>query len=60
MKRGDLVRHMYDCDLHHEGRNHSMWWNLCTGAKAPIPRHQEIPDHKVAEICKQLGIPRPR
>ncbi len=61
MKRGDLVQHMrrHDCGLDYEGGNHSIWRNSRTGAWAAVPRHQELDNNKVADICKQLGIPRP-
>ena len=61
MKRRDLLEHLaiWNCELHDEGSNHSVWWNTHTGVKSAVPRHQEISNMRAAEICKQLGIPRP-
>ena len=61
MKRGDVVRHLddFDCKSLREGGRHSIYRNIHTGAHAPVSRHSEIPDRVVAQICKQLGIPRP-
>ena len=61
MKRGDLIRHLRDngCELRREGAGHSLWWNPTTGAREPIPRHNELPDLLVRKICRRLGIPHP-
>ena len=58
MKRHELLDHLKDhgCELHREGGRHSIYTNPATGAKAPIPRHNEIDNRLVRSICKQLGI----
>ena len=62
MKRGDLLRYLEDhgCALLRESGNHSVWINRRTGAQSAVPRHREITNHRAAEICKQLGVPRMR
>ncbi|MBI1353982.1 MAG: addiction module toxin, HicA family [Acidobacteria bacterium] len=59
MKRRALVAHLksHGCELHREGSRHSIFRNTATGAIAPVPRHAEIDDRLILEICKQLGIP---
>ena len=62
MKRGDLLRHLEDhgCALLREGGNHSVWINRRTGAQSAARRHGGTSNHRAAEICKQLGVPRMR
>ncbi len=61
MKRRDLLRHlqMHGCELKREGGKHSIWWRPGTGARAPVPRHNEVKATTAREICKQLGVPAP-
>ncbi len=59
MKRNLLLRFLADndCVLYREGARHSVFINTKTFKKAAIPRHSEINDYLVKEICKELGIP---
>jgi predicted RNA binding protein YcfA (HicA-like mRNA interferase family) len=61
MKRRDLIRHLeaHGCRLVREGRSHSIYENMQTKQRAPVPRHREIPDPLARSICRQLGIPEP-
>ncbi|MBA2375073.1 MAG: type II toxin-antitoxin system HicA family toxin [Actinomycetota bacterium] len=61
MKRQALLRHLrrHGCELKREGSRHSIWWNPSTGARSPIPRHNEIKDTTAREICVQIGVPPP-
>ena len=60
MKRRDLIRHLekHECRLFREGGSHSIFRNRTTGKKASVPRHNEIVEYTVNQICKQLGIPK--
>lgn len=59
MKRRELTDHLRSngCLLEREGGRHSIFVNLATGAKAPVPRHAEIDNRLAVKICRQLGIP---
>ena len=61
MKRRDLLRYLrqHGCRFVREGGDHSIWENPATKCRSAVPRHREIPEHTVARICKQLGIPVP-
>ncbi|MFM9963291.1 MAG: type II toxin-antitoxin system HicA family toxin [Planctomycetaceae bacterium] len=61
MKRRDLIAHLQRnrCELLREGAKHSWWWNPANGRRASVPRHREIGDGLVREICRQLGISEP-
>lgn len=61
MKRRALERHLRDhgCELKREGSRHSIWWRPSTGARAPVPRHNEIKDTTARAVCDQIGVPRP-
>ncbi len=61
MKRGDLVRHLRrtGCTLARKGANHSLYLNPANNELAAVPRHAEIPNKLVREICKQLDIEAP-
>lgn len=61
MKRRDLLRHLacYGCFLLREGGNHSWWQNPILNKRSAVPRHNEIDDHLVQKICKDLGILKP-
>ncbi|MEM1109773.1 MAG: type II toxin-antitoxin system HicA family toxin [Planctomycetota bacterium] len=62
MKRRDLEKHLreHGCELHHHGGRHDIWINLKTQARAPVPRHKEMPKiGTVRGICRQLGVPSP-
>ncbi len=61
MKRSLLIRYLVgkSCALYREGGRHSVYVNTKTSRKVAIPRHPEINDILVKEICKTLGIPYP-
>jgi predicted RNA binding protein YcfA (HicA-like mRNA interferase family) len=61
MKRRDLVRHLrrHGCRFVREGGSHSIWENPAKAGRTAVPRHREIPEPTVADICKQLGVPPP-
>ena len=61
MKRNLLIRYLsgYNCVLFREGGRHSVFVNNSNSRKVAIPRHPEINDILVKEICKALGIPYP-
>ena len=42
--------------LDREGGKHSIYINIHTQAWTAIPRHPDINENTVKEICKQLGI----
>jgi hypothetical protein len=48
------------CILHHHGRRHDVWLNPGNMALAPVPRHREIKRGTARDICRVLGVPRPR
>ncbi|MGH9661262.1 MAG: type II toxin-antitoxin system HicA family toxin [Bryobacteraceae bacterium] len=63
MKRRELIRHLWrnGCVLVREGKKHSRWVNLLARQnQSTIPRHTEIDDFLVRQICRQLGIPPPK
>ena len=47
------------CSINREGGNHTVFVNTVTGKKVSVPRHPEVNDDLVKEICRQLGIPYP-
>jgi mRNA interferase HicA len=61
MKRRDLLRYLMDlgCSLLREGARHSWWQHSSAGRRSAIPRHNEINDHLVRKICRDLGVPGP-
>ena len=61
MKRNLLIRYLaeHGCILYREGGRHSVFINTMTARKIALPRHPEINDILVKEICKELGIPYP-
>ena len=61
MKRALLTRYLtsQNCVLYREGGRHSVFMNTVNGKKSAIPRHPEIKDLLVKEICRQLGITYP-
>ena len=62
MKRNKLLSHLieHECYLKREGGNHSLWSNPKKSSFAPVPRHSDISERTVFEICKQLGISKPK
>ena len=61
MKRKLLEHYLacHDCVLFREGGRHSVFINNANLKKVAIPRHPDINDYLVKEICKELGIPYP-
>ena len=59
MKRSSLLQHLpwHGCYLKREGRAHSLWCNLQTGAVEAVPRHTEIPNGLARKICRNLSVP---
>ena len=59
MKRNLLIQYLanHDCILYREGGRHSVFINSKNLKKVAIPRHPDINDYLVKEICKTLGIP---
>ncbi|MDR2148549.1 MAG: type II toxin-antitoxin system HicA family toxin [Tannerella sp.] len=62
MKRNLLIKYLdkKNCILYREGSNHSMFRNSENGKKSAVPRHPNIDEYLVFDICKQLGIPKPK
>ena len=61
MKRKALIAYLNrsGCSLAREGSRHSLFVNPGNGQVSAVPRHPEIRDMLVKEICKDLGIPYP-
>ena len=61
MKRKALIAYLgrSGCSLAREGSRHSLFLNPANGQVSAVPRHPEIKDMLVKEICKDLGIPYP-
>lgn len=61
MKRKALIAYLNQsgCNLAREGGRHSLFVNESNGQVSAVPRHAEIKDMLVKEICKDLGIPYP-
>ena len=62
MKRGRLLGHLIEngCVLYREGNCHTIYKNLNNGLQTAIPRHSDIVEKTAFNICKQLGIPKPK
>ena len=62
MKRNRLLKHLEEneCMLYREGSNHSIYYHLQTKKKTSVPRHPDIVEKTAFDICKQLGIPKPK
>ena len=58
MKRNVLLTHLKEnkCTLKREGSKHSWYVNTINGNLAAIPRHPDINEITVKDICKRLGI----
>ncbi len=61
MNRRALEKHLAanGCILHHHGRRHDVWANPETGARGPVPRHEEVKYPTARSTCKMLGISPP-
>ncbi|MDH3324583.1 MAG: type II toxin-antitoxin system HicA family toxin [Candidatus Peregrinibacteria bacterium] len=62
MKRSNFVKHLRknDCYLHREGKNHSIFVSEGSQKVSAVPRHNELKNFTVRDICKQLGISFPK
>jgi mRNA interferase HicA len=62
VKRHDLIRHLKEqgCELLREGAKHSWWRNTANNRRSSVPRHNEIGDHLVRKICRDLDIAEPK
>ena len=62
MKRKLLLKHLEEneCMLYREGRNHSIYCHLQTKKQSSVPRHSDIAETTAFDICKHLGIPKPK
>ena len=61
MKRKAFIAYLNQsgCSLAREGSRHSLFVNGSNGQMSAVPRHPEIKDLLVKEICKDLGIDYP-
>ena len=61
MKRKAFIAYVKSngCYLAREGGRHSIYVNGDNGKYSAVPRHAEIKDNLVKEICKDLDIPYP-
>ena len=61
MRRRDLLRHLarHGCEMLREGRRHTVYVNRQARTVSTIPRHREIKEVLVKEICQDLEIPEP-
>jgi len=62
MKRNLLLKHLEEneCILYREGKNHSIYCHIPTKKKTSVPRHPDIVETTAFDICKQLGISKPK
>jgi len=58
MKRHELLKKLHDenCEFLKHGSRHDIYINPVNLRRAPVPRHNEIPDSLCRLILKQLGI----
>jgi mRNA interferase HicA len=58
LKRTAFVKELTQagCVLDRHGSRHDLYRNPANGRKAPVPRHNEIPDSLCRQIRRQLGI----
>ena len=56
MNRKELIRKLAaaGCSLVKHGARHDLYKNPVTGARQPIPRHNEIDEHLAKHIIKEL------
>jgi mRNA interferase HicA len=61
VKRTKRLSHLRQqgCQVLGEGRRHTQVVNPANRARSIVPRHREINDRLVQEICKQLGVSPP-
>jgi hypothetical protein len=62
LKRRDLEAYLRGnaCQPLREGAKHAIWVNPERDARAPVPRHREIPIGTARAICRQLAVPPPQ
>jgi len=58
LKRKELIRYLnrQGCQLHREGKRHSVFVNAEKKLSTTVPRHQELDDRLARKICRDLGI----
>jgi len=61
MKRRDVERHLrqHGCSVLREGGRHTLYVNPSNDRTSALPRHNEIKNPVVVDICNELGIPSP-
>jgi predicted RNA binding protein YcfA (HicA-like mRNA interferase family) len=61
MKLRDLEAHLrrHGCVFLREGGSHTIWVGKASHHMSGVPRHREIKNRLVKEICEDLGIPSP-
>lgn len=61
MKRRDFIAHLErnNCRFKREGGNHSIFINIKNNKISTVPRHKEIKENLVKNICRDLEIPAP-
>jgi mRNA interferase HicA len=62
VKRSAFIRHLTEqrCFLLREGSGHSIWENTVSNRFQTIPRHNELDNKTVRDICKRLSVPAPK
>jgi len=60
MKREKLFRHFrnHNCHIFREGKKHTIVINYDNDKVTSVPRHANINDKLVLDICKDLDIPK--
>ncbi len=60
MRYSELEKQLREagCEIHREGKSHTMWINPQTGVKFMVPRHktQEVPIGTLKSIKKSAGL----
>jgi len=61
MKRSKFEKYLRqnNCFLAREGGKHSIFENEKNEKHASVPRHDELKNYTVIEICQKLEIPKP-
>jgi len=60
MKREKLFKHFktHNCHVYREGKKHTIVINNDNDKVTSVPRHADINDKLVLDICKDLDIPK--
>jgi predicted RNA binding protein YcfA (HicA-like mRNA interferase family) len=61
MNRRTLEKHLrhHGCVFDHHGKKHDFWVNPTNSAIVPVPRHTDVKNGTVRNICRTLRIPLP-